>query len=72
MKKEFLVHHKCRFCSKPVDKDTIALNKKLINRSMPTDSIVCIQCMADTLGCTVDDLRDKIEDYKSEGCILFD
>lgn len=71
MKKEFHSHRRCRFCGEPVDKDTAALNKKLVNRSMPTDSMVCIQCMAETLGCEAEDLRDKIEEYKSEGCILF-
>lgn len=71
MKKEFRGQHKCRFCGEPVDKDMIALNKKLINRNMPSGSMVCLQCMADTLECTVCDLREKIEEYKSEGCTLF-
>jgi hypothetical protein len=62
---------KCRFCSVFVDKDTAALNKKLINRNQPADGMVCLQCMADTLDCTVDHLRDKIEEYKQEGCTLF-
>lgn len=71
MKKEFRSFPKCRFCGETVDKDTAALNRKLINRSMPFDSMVCLQCMADTLGCTTEDLRDKIEEYKCEGCKLF-
>ena len=27
--------------------------------------------LADFLGCTVDDLLDKIEEFKDEGCTLF-
>ncbi|MGL6194533.1 MAG: hypothetical protein ACRC2T_06885 [Thermoguttaceae bacterium] len=71
MKKDFHSSARCRFCSETVDKDTVALNRKLINRKMPADLMVCIQCMAATLGCTVEDLRDKIEEYKNEGCTLF-
>ncbi|MDR0611480.1 MAG: hypothetical protein LBG58_15335 [Planctomycetaceae bacterium] len=62
---------KCRFCNEFVDKDTVALNKKIINRNQPKDRMVCITCMAETLECTVEDLRDKIEEYKQEGCTLF-
>jgi hypothetical protein len=71
MKRESRAAYKCRFCGEPVDKDTAALNKKLINRNQPPETMVCLQCMADTLDCTIDDLRDKIEDYKNEGCVLF-
>ena len=31
----------------------------------------CMDCLADFLGCTVDDLLDKIEEFKDEGCTLF-
>ncbi len=62
---------KCRFCGETVDKDSVALNKKMVSRKMPNDSMVCLQCMADTLDCTVEDLRDKIEEYRNEGCRLF-
>lgn len=71
MKHNLKVHFICRFCDKPVDKDTAALNKKIINRNISVDAMVCLQCMADTLNCTIEDLQDKIEEYKSEGCVLF-
>ncbi len=38
---------------------------------MPKDSKVCLQCMADTLDCTVEDLHDRIEEYRNEGYALF-
>ncbi|MDR2171194.1 MAG: hypothetical protein LBP59_13705 [Planctomycetaceae bacterium] len=62
---------KCRFCENPIDKDTKALNKKIINRNQPDDALVCLKCMAETLDCTVEDLRAKIEEYKYSDCILF-
>jgi len=62
---------KCRFCLEPIDKDTAALNKKLIDRKIPRDKYVCLKCMAATLECSVNDLLDKIEEFKDEGCILF-
>ena len=30
-----------------------------------------MNCLAEFLGCTIDDLLDKIEEFKDEGCILF-
>ncbi|MDR0705544.1 MAG: hypothetical protein LBF88_11225 [Planctomycetaceae bacterium] len=62
---------KCRFCEELIDKDTKALNRKLINRNQPDEALVCLKCMAETLDCTVEDLRDKIEEYKNGGCTLF-
>ena len=52
-----------------VEKDVIALNKKLFNKDITTFS--CLKCMADNLEVTEDDLRDKIEEFKEEGCTLF-
>lgn len=52
-----------------VEKDVIALNKKLFNKDITTFS--CLKCMADNLEVAEDDLRDKIEEFKEEGCTLF-
>lgn len=52
-----------------VEKDVIALNKKLFNKNITTFS--CLKCMAENLEVTEDDLRDKIEEFKEEGCTLF-
>jgi len=62
---------KCRFCLEPIDKNTAALNKKIIDRNIPKDKCVCLTCMAATLECSVEDLLDKIEQFKEEGCVLF-
>lgn len=31
----------------------------------------CLDCLADYLECTTDELLDKIEEFKEEGCTLF-
>lgn len=60
----------CLACGKkPLDKDTIGTNKKLIGKRIKT--YYCMDCLADFLGCTVEDLLEKIEEFKEEGCELF-
>ena len=60
----------CSLCGKrPLDKDTVAINKKLLGRKI--DRFFCMECLAQYLDCTVEDLLEKIEEFKSEGCSLF-
>ncbi len=60
----------CVSCFKEnLDKDTIALNKKLLGKNI--DKFYCLECLAIFLNTTVDDLLDKIEEFKEEGCTLF-
>lgn len=60
----------CLACGKAqLDKDTISINKKLLGKSIR--KYYCMDCLADYLGCTVEDLVDKIEEFKEEGCELF-
>lgn len=61
---------KCIVCGKEgLDKDTVGLNKKLLSKSIT--EFYCLDCFAEYLDCTVDDLQDKIEEFKEEGCTLF-
>ena len=60
----------CIICGKEnLDRDTIGINKKLLGESVA--NFYCMECLADYLGCTVDELLDKIEEFKEEGCKLF-
>ena len=52
-----------------LDKDTIGINKKLLGEDVST--YYCMDCLADYLGCEVQDILDKIEEFKEEGCKLF-
>ena len=59
----------CEVCDKVLSKDEIALNKKLISKN--TKQFMCIDCLAKYLGTTVEVLKDKINEFKEEGCTLF-
>ena len=60
---------KCKYCGKTLHKDWIALNKKLISRDLK--EFLCLNCLADDFDCTEEDLLEKIETFKEQGCILF-
>lgn len=60
----------CVSCFKEkLDKDTIALNKKLLGKGI--ENFYCLSCLAEFLNTTVEELLDKIEEFKDEGCTLF-
>ena len=65
MKKKML----CCDCGKPLKKDEVALTRKLID--VDTEEFYCIDCMAENIGCTVEDLKIKIDEFKEQGCTLF-
>lgn len=59
----------CCDCQKALKKDEIALSKKLID--IDTEDFYCINCLADVIGCTTEDLQEKIQEFKEQGCTLF-
>lgn len=60
----------CVVCGKKdLDKDTIGINKKLLGEGIV--NFFCLDCLAEYLECTVDELLDKIEEFKAEDCKLF-
>lgn len=61
--------HKCIVCGKPLEKDWIALHKKLLDKK--AKEYQCIDCLAETFCCEVSDLEIKIEEFKEAGCTLF-
>lgn len=61
---------RCYVCGKsPLSKDEVALTKKIIDKK--SQVFYCLPCLAEYLEVTVDELNDKIEDFKEEGCELF-
>ncbi len=60
----------CAFCDKELSKGEIALTKKMLGRQ--GERVLCLECLADYLGCTEDDLKIKIEEFKDQGCTLFE
>lgn len=61
----------CIICGKKnLDKNTIGINKKLLSEDI--ENFYCMNCLAEYLGCTVEELLEKIEEFKEEGCKLFE
>ena len=61
----------CISCGKkPLAKDEVGINKKLLGANI--ENLYCIDCLAEYLEATVQDLLDKIDEFKAEGCKLFD
>lgn len=61
---------KCISCGKnELSSDEIGINLKLIGEE--TRNFYCLDCLADVLEVSVQDILDKIEEFKEEGCTLF-
>ena len=61
----------CVCCGrKDLDKDTAGINKKLLG--LDIKNFYCMGCLASYLDTTVEDLNEKIEEFKDEGCKLFE
>jgi hypothetical protein len=61
---------KCYLCEEKLDKIAIGLNKKLFGRNITR--FYCLNCLSNYLEVSVEDLLAKVEDFKSQGCTLFD
>lgn len=59
----------CCACSRPLTKEEVALTQKLID--LDTDTFYCLDCLAEYIGCTVEDLQSKISEFQEQGCTLF-
>lgn len=61
---------KCCICEVTLDKNAIGLNKKLYGTKITR--YFCVNCLSAHLDISVEDLLAKIEDFKSQGCALFE
>ncbi len=60
----------CIACGKTdLTKNEIGINIKLLGEK--TEAYYCMDCLADYLEVSVQDILDKIEEFKEEGCKLF-
>jgi DNA-directed RNA polymerase subunit RPC12/RpoP len=63
--------HTCISCGKdPLSKNETGITLKLLGEN--TTVYYCIDCLADYLEVTVQELEDKIEEFKEQGCKLFE
>ncbi|MBQ7629033.1 MAG: hypothetical protein IJS81_02285 [Selenomonadaceae bacterium] len=61
----------CIVCGKrPLSKNEVGINKKLLG--MKSKNFYCIECLANFLEVEPQDILDKIEDFKNDGCKLFE
>lgn len=61
----------CISCDKLyLDKNTIGINKKMLGEKIK--KFYCMNCLASYLDTTVEELFEKIEEFKDEGCTLFE
>lgn len=60
----------CSSCwNGPLSKDEVGICKKLLGEK--TKTLFCMDCLASYLDTSVQELQEKIEEFKDEGCTLF-
>lgn len=59
----------CSICKKPLSQDEIGLTRKLISRAV-TD-FLCFDCLAVKFKTEVPRLKEMVEYYRAQGCMLF-
>lgn len=61
----------CVACGKKyLSQNTVGINKKLLGTDIV--NLYCMECLAEYLGVTTEDLFEKIEEFKEDGCSLFE
>ncbi len=61
----------CYICGKEnLTRNEIGHNKKLIGQDVK--KFHCLQCLADYLELSVDELEERIQEFKDAGCSLFE
>jgi hypothetical protein len=61
----------CYVCGKePLAKNEVGLCRKLLGRKIV--KFYCYDCLADYFEITTDELIAKIDEFKSQGCSLFE
>lgn len=60
----------CYVCGKQnLNKDEIGITKKLLGEN--EQRMFCLSCLSEQLEVTEEELIDKINEFKEEGCKLF-
>lgn len=61
---------RCAWCNREIkSKDVVGINLKLLGTD--NTSFYCMEDLAEYCGCTVQDLENKIAEFKQDGCTLF-
>lgn len=60
----------CYVCGKEnISKNEIGLTKKLLDKNV--NRFYCLDCLAEYLEVDTEFLVEKVEEFKTQGCILF-
>ena len=59
----------CKNCGRKLTADEIALHKKLICRG--AKEFLCLTCLSEFYDCKEQLLKEKIEQFRKDGCLLF-
>ena len=59
----------CVKCGAVLDKDDIGAHKQLVNRG--AQSFMCVKCLARHFDVPEQRIREKIEEFRAQGCLLF-
>ena len=62
-------HKPCSVCEATPNKIAIALTKKLIDKD--TTKFYCLSCLAAYFDVSEEELLEKAEEFKLQGCALF-
>lgn len=62
----------CQYCHAELSRDEVGLSKKLFEPATRKGKYSCMSCIAAMLEVTQDDLIAKIEEFKRQGCKLFE
>lgn len=61
----------CQYCHAELSRDEVGLNKKLFESDAKRGKLLCMVCMAEMLETTVEELIEKVQEFKAQGCKLF-
>ena len=61
--------NKCKKCEKQLTFDEVALYKRLCGKF--SEEFFCIACLAEHFKVSEELLRDKIKQFRTDGCMLF-
>ena len=59
----------CVRCGASLTRDEIGLTKKLVNRGCT--EFLCYECLAKHFQVSTELLREKVEQFREMGCVLF-
>lgn len=60
---------KCYLCESMLNKDAVGINKKLLDPKIT--QFMCIKCLSSHLDISIEELYEKIDEFKRQGCTLF-